>query len=296
MSGTFVQIDRRVDTAQELESVTHTMKGMAAVSVRRFEQAAVAMEAYEANIDRGLQVVARDLDAEAIAWELDSRVPPRRSAVIVFGSNQGLCGPVNRHVARHAAEVIAASTTTVFEVVAVGFRLSSELELSGVVPDAVLELPNTVEGIGQRAAELLMHIDRWRRDDPNPGVQLVFPQFRGRHFGFEPADRPLLPFDTGRIRGLVRQPWPGRSLPTYTVGRTELLASLVRQSVFASLNRSFAQAMASVAASRLSAMDRAQHDIAERLEELQRERHRLRQSAVTEELLDVVSGFEAMRD
>lgn len=296
MSDTLAQVDRRVDSAQELDSVTHTMKGMAAVSVRHFEQAAVAMEAYEAAIDRGLQVVARDLDAEAVAWELQSRFPPRRSAVIVFGSNQGLCGPVNRHVARHAAEVIAATSSTVFEVVAVGFRLGSELELNGVLPDVVVELPNTTDGISPRAEELLVHIDRWRRDDPNPGVQLVFPCFLGRHAGFEPTDRQLLPFDTGRIRELVRQPWPGRSLPTYSVGRTELLAALVRQSVFAGLNRSFAQAMASVAASRLAAMDSAQRNVEERLEELHRERHRLRQSAVTEELLDVVSGFEAMRE
>jgi F-type H+-transporting ATPase subunit gamma len=231
-----------------------------------------------------------------LSAERHSRFPPRRSAVIVFGSNQGLCGPVNRQVARHAAEVVAACPTSVFEVVAVGFRLSSELELTGVPPDVVLELPNSVDGISPRAAELLVRIDRWRRADPNPAVHLVFPSFRGRHAGFEPADRPLLPFDTARLRELVGQPWPGRSLPTYTVGRTELLATLVRQSVFAGLTRTFAQAMASVAASRLVAMDNAQRDVEERLAELHRERHRLRQAAVTEELLDVISGFEAMRE
>lgn len=296
MSVTLAQIDRRVDSAQELESVTHTMKGVAAVSVRHFERAAVAMGVYEATLDRGLQVVARDLDAADVSWELSSRFPPQRSAVIVFGSNQGLCGPVNRHVARHAAEVVAACPTTVFEVVAVGFRLGSELELNGVPPDVVLELPNSIDGISRRAAELLVRIDHWRHTDPNPAVQLVFPSFRGRHAGFEPADRPLLPFDTARLREQVGQPWPGRSLPTYSVGRTELLATLVRQSVFAALNRSFAQTMASVAASRLAAMDSAQRDVEERLAELHRKRHRLRQAAVTEELLDVVSGFEAMRE
>ena len=98
MSVTLAQIDRRVDSAQELESVTHTMKGMAAVSVRHFERAADAMGIYESTLDRGLQVVARHLDADDVAWERHSRFPPRRSAVIVFGSNQGLCGPVNRQV------------------------------------------------------------------------------------------------------------------------------------------------------------------------------------------------------
>ena len=68
MSVTMAQIDRRVDSAQELESVTHTMKGMAAVSVRHFERAADAMGIYESTLDRGLQVVARHLDADDVAW------------------------------------------------------------------------------------------------------------------------------------------------------------------------------------------------------------------------------------
>jgi F-type H+-transporting ATPase subunit gamma len=60
------------------------------------------------------------------------------------------------------------------------------------------------------------------------------------------------------------------------------------------VHRSFAQTMASVAASRLAAMESAQRDIEERLDDLQAKRHRLRQSAITEELLDVVSGFEVL--
>ncbi len=295
MSVTLAQIDRRVASAQELESVTHTMKGMAAVSVRHFELAASAMDTYEATMERGLQILAHDLDAGVLARELGADAPPRTGAVIVFGSNQGLCGPVNRHVARRATEVVAQCATSVTRVLAVGVRLASELELSGVVPDVVVELPNTVDGISPRAGELLVRIDRWRREDPNPRIEMVYPRFLGRHVGFEPVVRTLLPFDAARMRELARRRWPGRSLPTYTVGGAELLASLVRQSVFTGLNRSFAQAMASVAASRLAAMDSAQSDIAERLEDLNRQRHRLRQSAVTEELLDVVSGFEAMR-
>lgn len=295
MSVTMAQIDRRVDSAQELESVTHTMKGMAAVSVRHFERAADAMGIYESTLDRGLQVVARHLDADDVAWERHSRFPPRRSAVIVFGSNQGLCGPVNRQVARHAAEVVAACPTSVSRWWQWGSASAPSWNSPGFRPTWCSSCP-TASTESARGQQNCSYVSIAGGADPNPAVHLVFPSFRGRHAGFEPADRPLLPFDTARLRELVGQPWPGRSLPTYTVGRTELLATLVRQSVFAGLTRTFAQAMASVAASRLVAMDNAQRDVEERLAELHRERHRLRQAAVTEELLDVISGFEAMRE
>ena len=52
--------------------------------------------------------------------------------------------------------------------------------------------------------------------------------------------------------------------------------------------------MASVSASRLTAMDAAQRTIEERLTNLHRQHHQLRHSEITKELLDVTSGFELL--
>lgn len=52
--------------------------------------------------------------------------------------------------------------------------------------------------------------------------------------------------------------------------------------------------MASENASRLNAMQRAERNIEERLDEMRGRFHQLRQQSITEELLDIVSGFEAL--
>ena len=78
------------------------------------------------------------------------------------------------------------------------------------------------------------------------------------------------------------------------MGWEELVADLIRQALFVRLNRSFAQTMASVAASRLAAMDEAQRNIEERLVELRLQHHQRRQAEITEELLDIVSGFDVL--
>jgi F-type H+-transporting ATPase subunit gamma len=74
----------------------------------------------------------------------------------------------------------------------------------------------------------------------------------------------------------------------------QTLRAFVREYLFVSLFRACAESLASENASRLAAMQRAEKNIDELLEDLNRTFHRLRQSSIDEELFDVVSGFEAL--
>ena len=70
--------------------------------------------------------------------------------------------------------------------------------------------------------------------------------------------------------------------------------SHVREYLFVSLFRACAESLASENASRLAAMQRAEKNIDELVEDLSGTSHRLRQSGIDEELFDVISGFEAL--
>jgi F-type H+-transporting ATPase subunit gamma len=69
---------------------------------------------------------------------------------------------------------------------------------------------------------------------------------------------------------------------------------LIREYLLISLFRACAESLASENASRLSALQRADKNINELLEDLQSTFNRLRQSSIDEELFDVVSGYEAL--
>ena len=77
-------------------------------------------------------------------------------------------------------------------------------------------------------------------------------------------------------------------------GGTATLRALIREYLFVSLFRACAESLASENASRLAAMQRADKNIGELLEDLNRTFHRQRQNGIDEELFDVVSGFEAL--
>jgi F-type H+-transporting ATPase subunit gamma len=72
------------------------------------------------------------------------------------------------------------------------------------------------------------------------------------------------------------------------------LRALIREYLFVSLFRACAESLASENASRLAAMQRADKNIDELLEDLNRTFHRQRQNGIDEELFDVISGFEAL--
>jgi F-type H+-transporting ATPase subunit gamma len=104
----------------------------------------------------------------------------------------------------------------------------------------------------------------------------------------------LTPTDRDWLEWLAIRRWPSRVLPTYSMPWDDLIGDLMRQALFVRLHRSFAQTMASVSASRLAAMDTARRNIEERRVLLQRQHQHLRHTQITEELLDVVSGFESI--
>ena len=111
---------------------------------------------------------------------------------------------------------------------------------------------------------------------------------------YEPVGQRLLPLDDTWRRDLAELHWPTRNLPEVIGGGDTTLRALVREYLFVSLFRACAESLASENASRLAAMQRADKNIDELLEDLNGTFQRLRQSGIDEELFEVISGFEAL--
>lgn len=75
-----------------------------------------------------------------------------------------------------------------------------------------------------------------------------------------------------------------------------LLAALIRSYLFAELFRAAAEALVTENAARLARMSQAERSVEDRLEELAGELRTVRQSEITAEVLDVIIGFEALKD
>jgi F-type H+-transporting ATPase subunit gamma len=217
---------------------------------------------------------------------------PRRISAVVFGSDQGLVGRFNEIVADYAISELGKRPEPT-RVWAVGERVVGRLADAGRTPEALLPVPSSVQGITSLVGELLMATGTLSEAGEEPRLCLFYNR---PTLGTicTPVCQQLLPLDDDWQRGLVEQPWPTPMLPETIANRTDTLRGLLHEYLFVLMYRAAAESLASEHASRLSAMQRAEKNIEELLEVLTLTFHRLRQSAIDEELFDVVSGFTAL--
>ncbi len=112
---------------------------------------------------------------------------------------------------------------------------------------------------------------------------------------YEPVMQRLLPMDEKWRQRFLELSWPTKKIPQVAGGLKPTLKALIHEYLFVSLLKACAESLASENASRLNAMQRAEKNIEELLDNLNHSFHNLRQSSIDEELFDVVSGFEALK-
>ncbi len=284
-------IRRRLETAEDLKSIVRTMKALATVSIRQYEEAVAALEEYARGVEQGLQVLLR-ARPDALGGMPEQRA--HRHGIIVFGSDHGLCGAFNEQIATFCLERWAErDPASRGPVLAVGTRVAGRLEDGGIPLADTFTLPASATRITALVQALLERIDAWRAAGDVDSVHL----YANRpHTGslYRPADITLLPLDVDRLRALATAPWRPRAVPTFAGPWDDLFSAVVREYLFVTLHRTIAESLASEHASRRAAMHAAERNIDERLALLRSEFHQHRQTSITTELLDIISGYEAL--
>ncbi len=292
--STLESMRRRINSTEDLQSVVKTMKALAVVSIRQYEQAVAALTEYHQTIELGLQVLLRDRPSVPASGK---KLAGKQLGAIVFGSDQGMVGQFNEQILTHSRDVLNGLQVRQADrrIIAVGERVAVRLEAGQPRLDTVFGVPSSVAGITPLVQNLLLRIDAWRREDELRHL-LVFYNAARSGAGYQPTHLRLLPVDERWLDELQQRPWQSRRLPIYTMDWPELFAALIRQHLFVAIYRACAESLASEHASRLAAMQGAESNIEERLEELTRAFHQQRQTAITEELLDIVAGVTALEE
>lgn len=293
--ATIESLKQRMENLDDLQQIVRTMKALSAVSIRQYERAAAALAEYEGTVELGLRAVLRDTPRALAAErqpgdETTARDGESPAAIIVLGTDHGLCGRFNEAIAEHVHEQIG-SGHGVRHWLAVGERVAPALEPSaGGLPE-IFPTPGSAAGITAIVQRLLLRVDAWRAEGIGR-VHLYHNRPTGRA-GYAPQHQRLFPLDPARFQRRAEAPWPSRRLPLYTLPRGLLLGHLLRQHYFSVLFRACAESLAAEHGSRLKAMQAAEKNLDERQEDITGQYRHERQAAITSELLDVVAGFEA---
>ncbi|HOD35443.1 MAG TPA: F0F1 ATP synthase subunit gamma [Syntrophales bacterium] len=285
-------LKRKIQSAQDLLSVVKTMKALAAVSIRQYQRAVESLNEYNRTVEMGLQVALKKMTRDVPRVK---KAAIDRIGAIVFGSDQGLCGQLNALVVNHALDEMKALGVPKANrsVICVGSRPADILADTGQPIMEILDTPGSTAGITPMVQDITMILEEWRFKSQVEHVYLYYNEYISGA-NYQPKTLRILPVDRAWLENLQKKKWESKTLPMFTMDWETLFLSLIREYLFVSLYRAFAESLASENASRLAAMQNAEKNIEERLEELFGQFHRQRQMVITEELLDIVAGFEAL--
>jgi F-type H+-transporting ATPase subunit gamma len=291
MSDTVENLRRKISSAGDLQSVVQTMKALAASSIGQYEKSVRALADYYRTVELGLGVCFRESERAGVIVE--PKTPIRGPvSTIVFGSDQGLVGQFNDIVADFAIKSLSVLPGKA-QVWAVGERVHARLADAGMNLLGLFSVPNSVQAITPLVGQIQIESEAHRAKTGNSEVWV----FHNRPLSgalYEPVQQRLLPLDATWQESLLKRDWPTANLPEVIGSGAGTLHALIREYLFISLFRACAESLASENASRLAAMERADKNISDLLDQLHGTFHRLRQDGIDEELFDVVSGFEAL--
>jgi F-type H+-transporting ATPase subunit gamma len=279
-------IRKRISSVKSTQQITKAMKMVAAAKLRRAQEAAQEARPYAEKLSAMLQTVAARA-ADGGHPLLAERPAERRIDLIVVTSDRGLCGGYNTGLIRKAEQFVAEHAGSTVRLTVVGNKGYMYFRRRPVgVAEQHIQLPG---GPGLALAlELSARVARDYIAEETDGVYVLYSQFRSALSQVPTVER-LLPVPPKAETGGDTADY------IYEPDEATLLDRLLRQYISTLIYRAFLEAIASEHGARMTAMDSATANARDMIDRLTLAMNRARQAAITTELMEIVSGAEALK-
>jgi F-type H+-transporting ATPase subunit gamma len=283
--ATLRQLRTRVSSIQNIQKVTNAMQLVAAARMRKAQEDILAARPYAEKLDSILRRLSGSTDSSQHPLLIERDVS--RVAVAVIAADRGLCGGFNSSVFRRAATEIRSLSDTEVDVVTVGRKARNYFGNRDyhIVKDNVDVFRNLEFGAAAQISQDLT--SRFLKGEVDR-VLLVYSEFKSVATQV-PVVQQLLPIVPEAATAeesateFIFEPDPDR-----------LLATLIPKQVNFQMWRALLESNAGEQAARMRAMDNATKNAGDLIEELSREVNKVRQTAITLELMDIIGGANAV--
>jgi F-type H+-transporting ATPase subunit gamma len=275
----------RISSVRKTQKITKAMKMVSAAKLARAQRAITAARPYAAKLRQVLAAVAAGVDSDA--HPLLARREPRRLDVVVFASDRGLCGAFNANVSKLAQRLIAERGAGLEQVtiIAVGRRPADFFRKRGAkIARAWTGLATPTPEHAAEVAQLLMA--RYLAGECDE-VVIVYGEFKSAVTQTPRFER-LLPFSAETAGDAPALAYSVEPSPEALLGL--ILPQAIEFAVFSAM----LETAASEHGARMSAMDSATNNSAEVIRSLTLDMNKARQTAITQELSEIVGGAEAL--
>ena len=286
--ATQLDIKRRIRSVKNTQQITRAMKFVAAARLRRAQERAFAARPFARAITRLVHSVAARTPEST--HPLLRRRPEKRILLLAVSGERGLCGAFNANVIRRTLEFLREHTQQDPSLIVLGRKIRDAMrkQRRKIVAEHVdVTMRPDLSRAGEIAGEVISLYESGEVD----AVYIVFNEFKSvlaQNLKLEQ----LLPIERDSPR-TVDRPEPKADAGIdylYEQPPADILGRLLPRYVQVQLFRALAESAAAEHAARMTAMDSATNNAGELIDQLTLYMNKVRQAAITKEIIEVVSG------
>jgi len=269
-------IELKIKKFEDIGKIVLSMKSIASLNVQKSEHIINSLRDYENEIIKSLQKVLSFFPEVSLAFK------EGKKAVVVYGSDQGLCGLFNEKIGREMENIFLKEEG--FE----GFIVIGK-KLDDVISDKKIKTfkaPVDYESIYSYASELMEYLSDMYISEKINEVYVAYNQFMG--IGrYRPVYKKVIPFEIERKR-LFSFP------PVVDIDPSQILSHLIIEYLFAGIYRAYIESFLSENGVRLMNMSNASKSIEKNIKKLDVEKNYYRQEEITDEIQEIISAYNVI--
>lgn len=288
-AGNLIDLRRRVRSVKNIQQITRAMKFISASRLKKAQDRAFSARPYATRMLAVLNSLATRVDSTT--HPLLSERNEKKTMLVVITSDKGLCGSFNSSIIKGATNKIESEAGNKELSLALVGRKGYDWfkRRSWPIRHHYVNIMAKVDP--KYARELALSLIKYYEDEEIDSVQLVYNEFKSvvqQNLVVEP----LLP-----IRKLELESEQDTLLEyLYEQPPELLLGSLLPKHVETQILRAMLESEAAEQAARMTAMDSATRNAKEMIASLTLKMNRIRQAAITTEIIEIVSGADALQE
>ena len=283
----------RINSVTSTQKITSAMKMVAAAKLRRAQEAAESGRPYAARMKAVVASLAEKADKNSALELLVGRTAVKTHLLVIISADKGLCGGFNGSVARlakHEMNRLESEGKSV-QVYFVGRKAADAL--GSVIADRTFARIEGVQGtnIGfESAREIASKIIAGFEEGQFDAVSMIFNRFVNA-ITQEVTHTSLIPVQIGESKDEANE---SAFFYDYEPEEAEILSALLPRNMSTQLFSALLESSAAELAARMTAMDNATRNAGDMIDRLTLVYNRTRQANITKELIEIISGAEAL--
>lgn len=278
------EIRNRISSVSSTMQITSAMKMVSAAKLKKAQDAITAMRPYANKLTTLLQNLSANLDAQSGSKFAESR-PVKTVLIVAITSNRGLCGAFNSNIIKQTNQLAEIYSDKKVSVVAIGKKgndvLSKNLEILSNQSTVFDKL--SFENVAEIAEMLMAKFESGAFDK----IELVYNKFKNAATQIVTTEQFLPIVATADERGVP-------SDYIFEPTKEEIVKTLIPKSLKMQLYKAIRDSFASEHGARMTAMHKATDNATELRDQLKLTYNKARQAAITNEILEIVGGAEAL--